>query len=392
MNRKTDNNGVLIATGIFLPDIGGPASYAQTLANRLSDSGKVTVVTYSSVWSSVADRDLPFRVVRIWAKWPKGIKHALYGIKILFWARKCSIVFALNAVSAGVPARFASRVFKKKFIVKIVGDSAWERAIGSGKTSLLLNDFQKEKRHGWAGVLHHLQFGVCKGAHAIIVPSEYLSGIVEGWGISKSKIKTIYNGSDFKASLLSKEDARKKLGITGNVLFTWGRLVPWKGFRMLIKIIPKLSSVNQFFKLVVVGSGPDRPILEAMIRNMKLEHKVMLVGKKNLAEVADYLAASDMTILNSGYEGFSHQILEAMIAGVPLITTNAGGNREIILQGQNGIMVKYNDEFNLIEVIRALWNNQELREQFIIEGKKTASYFSVDKMFDETVALLNTYI
>ncbi len=382
------NKSIIIATGIFSPDIGGPASYARTIASRLATSRKVTVVTYSSVWNSLADSKLPFRVVRIWAKWPKGIKHGIYFIRMLFEARKGKVVFALNAVSAGIPARFAARAFKRKFIVKIVGDSAWERAISNNKTSLLLNDFQKTKRSGWARILHALQCSVCKGAYTIIVPSEYLSKIVEGWGISKEKIRVVYNGSDFEASPLSKEEAKKKLGISGNVLFTWGRLVPWKGFRMLVKIMPKLAEVNQFFKLVIVGSGPDKSILEAMIKNMRLERKVILAGRKNLKEVAEYLAAADIAILNSGYEGFSHQIIEAMIAGVPLITTNAGGNKEIIHQGQNGIMVKYNDEFNLIEVIRALWNNPEMQEHFIEEGKKTAAYFSVEKMFDETIALL----
>ena len=383
---------IIIASGIFSPDIGGPASYAQTLASRLAKSEKVTVVTYSSVWGLSTDSELPFRVVRIWAKWPKGIKHGIYAMKMLREARNCRVIFALNAVSAGIPARLAARMFKRKFIVKIVGDSAWERTISGGKTSLLLNDFQKIKRSGWARILHTLQFSVCKGAHMIIVPSDYLCQIVRGWGIPENKIKVIYNGSDFKASPLSKEEAKKKLGITGNVLFTWGRLVPWKGFRMLIKIMPNLAEINQFFKLVIVGSGPDMSILEAMIKNLKLERKVILAGRKNLKEVAEYLATSDIVILNSGYEGFSHQILEAMIAGVPLITTNAGGNKEVIHQGQNGIMVKYNDEFNLIEVIRALWNNPEMQERFVEEGKKTASHFSVEKMFDETIELLESQI
>ena len=387
MKPLPDN--ILIATGIFSPDIGGPASYAQTLAIRLAESKKVTMVTYSSVWSSSADLKLPFRVVRIWAKWPKGIKHGIYFMKMLLEARNCGVIFALNAVSAGIPARFVARVFKRKFIVKIVGDSAWERAIGKGRTSLLLNDFQKVKRSGRARIMHALQFSVCKGAHIIIVPSEYLRSIVEGWGIPKEKIKVVYNGSDFKPSLLSKEEAKKKLGIAGNILFTWGRLVPWKGFRMLIKIMPKLAEINPFFKLVIVGSGPDKSILETMIKNLRLERKIILAGRKNLEEVAEYLATADIAVLNSGYEGFSHQLLEAMIAGVPLITTNAGGNREIIRQGQNGIMVKYNDEFNLIEVIRAIWNNQELQDHFISEGKKTASHFNVEKMFNETDALLD---
>ncbi len=386
---RTPAKGILIATGIFSPDIGGPASYTRTVADRLSQSEPVTVVTYSSVRTSPEDQSLPFRVVRIWTKWPKGIKHLMYFLRVVQYAGSYQAVFALNAVSAGAPARLAARMYKKNFIVKIVGDAAWERAIGTGKTSLLLNDYQKTQRAGWADMLHKIQFQVCKGAHAIIVPSEYLGEIVKGWGIPEDKVHVIYNGTDFTPSVLSKEEARKQLGLTGNIILSAGRLVPWKGFRMLIKIMPKLHGINQFFQLVILGDGPDRKNLEAMIRNMGLERKVRLAGKKSRAEMADYIAAADMFILNTGYEGFSHQVLEAMAAGVPLITTNAGGNKEIIHQGQNGFMVKYNDEFNLVEVIRALWSSPEIQERFKEEGKKTAAYFNTEKMFDETVALLS---
>ncbi len=378
----------VIATGIFSPDIGGPASYAHTLATRLADSGPVTVVTYSSVRRVAADGSLPFKVVRVWSRWPKGIKHLLYLVAIFGQTKNASVVFALNAISAGLPARLAARFYKKKFIVKIVGDAAWERAINTGRTSLMLNDFQKSKKTGWINLLHTAQFQICKGAHAIIVPSEYLSEVVKGWGIPIEKIHVIYNGVDFKPSELSKEEARKKLNISGNILFSWGRVVPWKGFRMLIKIMPQLMQINQFFRLVIVGSGPDRPVLETMIRNLGLDRKVWLMGKKSHHEVADYLAASDMAILNSGYEGFSHQILEAMTAGVPVIASASGGNREVIHQGENGFMVKYNDEFNLVEAVRTVWNSAEMRERFVAGGKETVDHFTADKMFEETVDLL----
>lgn len=384
--------GILIASGIFPPDIGGPASYAETLAQALSKKGiPVCVVAYSKTFDTkIFDSKYPFKVIRVWGKWPIWIKHAVFGIKLLLNMSRYETVFALNIWNAGFPARIAARMLKKKFVVKIVGDYAWEVAVGRGNTSLLLDDFQSSQKKGWIGMLYKFQALICKGAHAIIVPSEYLGEVVKGWGIDPEKIKVIYNGTDFPPSLLSKEDARKKLGLTGNIILSAGRLVPWKGFRMLIKILPKLHGINQFFHLVIVGEGPDRKNLESMIRNMGLERKVSLVGKKSRQDLADYIAAADMFILNTGYEGFSHQILEVMAAGLPLITTSAGGNKEVIHQGQNGFMVKYNDEFNLIEVARALWNSPEIQDRFTEEGRKTASYFNVDKMFEETVALLKS--
>ena len=386
--KSNGDNSVLICAGIFWPEIGGPASYAKTLASKLASSQPVTVLTYSSVRRS-NDADLPFAVVRVWSGWPKGLRHLIYFLQAFRLTRRHQIVFSMNAVSAGLPARFASRMFKRKFAVKIVGDAAWERAINNGTTSLLINDFQKSKRPGGLiGLLHWTQFQVCKGAHHIIVPSKYLSGIVAGWGIPAEKITVIYNGTDFVPSTLSKEEARKKLGISGNIILSIGRLVPWKGFRMLIKIMPKLGEINQFFSLIIVGSGPDRRNLELMIRNLGLDRKVRLAGKASHSELADYLAAADLFVLNTGYEGFSHQILEVMAAGVPLITTNAGGNVEIIRQGENGLMVKYNDEFNLIEAIRVLWNNPDIQERLVEEAEKTVKEFAPERMFNETISLL----
>jgi len=72
-----------------------------------------------------------------------------------------------------------------------------------------------------------------------------------------------------------------------------------------------------------------------------------------------------------------------------VITTAVGGNKEIICQGENGFMVKYNDEFNLTEAVKTLWKMPELREQFAEEGKKTARLFSADNMLKETANLLN---
>ena len=380
---------ILIATGIFEPEIGGPASYAKTLAEKLSADCSVTILTYSPVINFSGDKNRPFRVVRVWSKIPKFVRHLIFFVKTALLVRKSDVVLALNAVSAGAPAVLAAKTAKKKIFVKIVGDAAWERAANNGTTGLLLDDFQKTKKRGLLGLIHRVQLWTCRKADGIIVPSAYLAGVVRGWGISENKIRIIYNGTDFKPAETNSEEARNKIGIHGNILLSVGRLVPWKGFRMLIKIMPQLLEINQFFRLVLVGEGPEKKILEAVTKNLGLEKKVYLVGKKSGSELATYLAAADIFILNSGYEGFSHQLLEAMACGVPVITTAVGGNKEIICQGENGFMVKYNDEFNLTEAVKTLWKMPELREQFAEEGKKTARLFSADNMLKETANLLN---
>ncbi|OGN15467.1 MAG: hypothetical protein A3J47_02750 [Candidatus Yanofskybacteria bacterium RIFCSPHIGHO2_02_FULL_43_22] len=381
---------ILITTGIFPPDIGGPATYAEIIAKALSAEGfNVCVLTYSKqLGAKILNSDYKFKVIRVWGKWPKGLKHLIFGIKLLYLVPKFDLIYALNVWSAGFPSLIAAKLFNKKFVIRIVGDYAWEVGAGKGGVSVLIDDFQKVQKSGWTEVLYKLQGRICKKADIIIVPSKYLWNIVKGWGVPEPKLKIIYNGVDFKPSSLTKEESRNNIGVHGNIILSIGRLVPWKGFRMLIKITPRLLELKQFARLVIVGDGPDKKSLESMVKNMGLENKVFLVGRKSQEELAVYLAAADVFVLNSGYEGFSHQILEAMTVGVPVIASAVGGNKEIITQGDNGFLVKYNDEFNLIEAIKTIWQNQEFREGLIKSGKETVARFSSDKMIEETIKIL----
>ena len=365
----TASNGVkklLITTGIFFPDIGGPATYASQVVKGLGSMYDVQVLTYSPLLRKI----------------PQPFRQVIFIVKTWWAGRKADVIYSLSPLGTGV----ATALIGKPFIVRVAGDRAWEDAVNAGKTHLLLDDFQKLKRRGFK---HKLQAWVCKKARAVVVPSEYLAGIVRGWGIAPEKIHVIYNAVDLAVEPLSSEEARRQIGIPGKLLVTIGRLVPWKGFRLLIKIMPRLLEVNPFFRLIIVGDGPDRVHLSAMIKNMNLQQKVFLVGAKTPEEIVRYFHAAELFILNSGYEGFSHLILEAMSRGVPVITTSVGGNREIIKQGENGFMVKYNDEFNLIEAVKTLWSNSKLRESFSKEGKETASRYTVEKMVTKTLDVIN---
>ena len=378
---------VLFATGIFYPDIGGPASYSKLVGEELSKLTKVELITYSSVRNHSDDRYLPFKVNRVWKKWPWFLRHAIYYLKVMNRAKNYDVLYALNTINAGLACYHAARTFKKKFYVRIVGDYAWQVAQEKGKTDLGIDEFQKSEKCGKIKSLYELQRKVCKKADKIIVPSKYLKKIVMGWGISEDKISVIYNGVNFKPADISKEEARKEIGISGNIILSAGRLAPWKGFKMLIKIMPQLLEMNQFSRLVIVGDGPERKKLETMIVNAGLDKKVYLVGAKSKDGLAVYLAAADMFVLNTGYEGFSHQILEAMAAEVPIITTSVGGNLEIAKHGENTLLIEYNDEFNLVETIKMLSNKSELQKKLVIRAKKILGDFSSEKMMKETINL-----
>lgn len=360
---------LLIATGIYYPDIGGPATYAKVLVDALAPDYEVTVLAYSRTWPAM----------------PKIIRQLVYFLKIMRAARRSDIIYALSTLGVGTVAAMAARWYQKRFFVRVAGDRAWEDAVNAGTTHMLIDDFQKLSDRGRK---HRRQTWVCQQAAAVIVPSRYLADIVAGWGIAPEHIRLVHNSASIPSEVMQKEEARKSLAIPGKLIVSIGRLVSWKGFRMLIKLMPQLLELNQFFRLIIIGDGPDFKSLQAMIKNMNLQQRIFLVGKKSPAEVARYLAAADLFVLNTGYEGFSHQILEAMAAGVPVITTSVGGNRELIRQGENGFMVKYNDEFNITEAVRTLSEDAELREQFITEGKKTVAEFTAERTVQETLRVL----
>ena len=86
------NPKILIAAGAYWPEIGGPASYGRLVAERLSEKLEVILITYSPVLAWAGDKNLPFKVVRIWKKVPKGLRHLIYFLKILNLARRADVV------------------------------------------------------------------------------------------------------------------------------------------------------------------------------------------------------------------------------------------------------------------------------------------------------------
>ncbi|TSC90616.1 MAG: phosphatidylinositol alpha-mannosyltransferase [Parcubacteria group bacterium Gr01-1014_2] len=416
---------ITIATGSFWPEIGGPSSYLKSILPKLMESGfSIDLVTRSKKGKypedagfSAKDARLPdgqgsaaggkLKIYRLKDLPGKPLNYLRFFLKLLKTARSSNLIYAQGAVSSGYPAYWANKLLKKKFVVKITGDYAWEsRFAKANRDSSMAKpsgqylisdseiidvlDFQNKKLTGKFNTLRKIQMKVCQTADKVIVPSKFLAKVVGNWGVKENNIKVIYNGIDFKSLGMEKEKARREIGISGNIILSVGRLVPWKGFKMLIKIMPELLKEYQFARLIIVGDGPEMESLETMKNNMGLNNKVYLVGKKSQEDLKMYLAAADIFVLNTAYEGFSHQLLEAMAAGVPIVTTNAGGNPELIKQGENGFMVKYNDEFNLVEAIKAVFNNKDIREKFIEEGKKTAQKFTVQKMADETAQIFNS--
>lgn len=359
---------ILIATGIFPPQIGGPASYSKLLADELPQRGfSVTVVNFGK-----------------FLKLPKVIRHIAYFLNIFWQGLFTDIIYAQDPVSVGLPALFVSKILRKKFYLKVVGDYAWEQFQIENKSghALSLEEFQGEKLDGKTEMRKKIERMVARGARKVIVPSEYLKKIVMWWRIKEENITVIYNGFNPPSLREDKEILRERLGMKGWCIFLAGRIVPWKGFRMLIEMMPNLLKHNPETRLFIAGDGPDREMLMQRIKELMLLNKVFLLGKLPQEKLFEHVKASDVFVLNTAYEGFSHQILEVMALGTPVITTPLGGNTEIIQDRKNGILVPYNDPVLLEKAVEDIRTNVPLRSNIIKNAREKAKEFNNERMLD----------
>mgnify|MGYP001597281015 FL=1 len=357
---------MLIATGIFPPDIGGPATYSKLLLNNLPRRGfEVKILAYGDFLQRQSGK-----IFIVSKKWPKGLRHFIYFLKVLHYGLGADFIFVQDPVSVGLPAMLAAKILRKKFIVKIVGDYAWEQGFQRFGVKDLPDDFQNKNYGFFVKALRFIQKRVCKNADCIITPSFYLKKIVSGWGIEENKIKVIYNAVDISEINFTKEEARRKLMYPGNIddkiILSIGRDVPWKGFSRLAAVCDELKKEIPDLKLIIIGKDKKIP-REAVFLNLK---------------------AADAFVLNTGYEGLSHQILEAMAAGVPVIATNVGGNPELIKSGQNGLLVKYNDREELKEAIKKVLFNKVDVADFVKKSQDFIKFFTEEKMISELIKIL----
>jgi len=388
---------IIIAAGIYPPDIGGPATYSQLIAKEFIRQGiQVSLICYSDAVEAEKrgyqrGKTPKFKVVRILRK-NKLVRYFRYFWNLLRLAKNSNVIYAQGPLSAGLPAMWTSKILHKKFVIKIVGDYAWEQH--QNKESRIKNQeyefidietFQNGKYDFFTELRRKIQKRVVKSANKVIVPSEFLKKIVKGWGIDEKNIKVIYN-----AVLMQQRNKETKniKGIKDNTIISAGRLEPWKGMDTLVEIMPELLNKNSNYELTIVGRGPERDNLKLKIKNLKLEKKAKLIDRLPHQELMKYFKASKIFVLNTGYEGLPHIILEAMACGLPVITTNVCGNPEVIKDGYNGLLVEYNNKEQLKKAILKLWRDEKLQKKIIENGHKTLEKFKLEKMINKTLEIL----
>ena len=173
------------------------------------------------------------------------------------------------------------------------------------------------------------------------------------------------------------------------VIISIGRLVKWKGFSTLIDSMPELIRKYPKIQLVIIGDGPLEEDIKYRIQIMRVEQNVLFLKTLTRDRLYAYLRASNLFVLNTNYEGLSHQILEAMSLNVPVITTAVGGNMELIEDGVSGVLVDYDNKAALIQAIRQVLENDEYKEKIISAAKLKSESFTLTSMIEGVVKVFN---
>lgn len=362
---------LLIATPLYPPEAGGPASYSYALTQGLPSRGiEVVLVPFSSV-----------------GHLPKGVRHVVYAYHIVRAGFSCDAILALDPVSVGLPAWVASFLLRKPFFVKIVGDYAWEQGRQRHRMWLPLDEFVQTTQVPFPTyVLRRVQTFVAHRAKQIIVPSEYLQNILSTWGLRAERIHVIHNAVPLKTPA----DASAVLdSTTAPRIVTAGRLVPWKGINGLITAMVSVHEKIPNASLIVVGDGPERETLEKYAKARLPEGAVVFTGVQEPDVALAIYAQADVFVLNSTYEGLSHVLIEAMSLGRPIVATKAGGNMELIEDDKTGLLVSVGDSEKLAELILYLCQHKEKAKHLGATAKQRSLDFSQEKMLDATAEFLS---
>lgn len=341
---------VLVVTGLYPPEGGGPATHTKMMEKYLPAYGLTVDV-------------LPFRRVR---HLPPVIRHAALLVLCVLRARHADVVFAQDTASVGFPARLASWLVGARFVVRVPGDHVWEQGRARFGVQSSLEDFALWPTHPYLFFLRLVQRCTLTGAH-VVVPSDFLLGIVLRWGVARHRVVRLYNGVDLSAPVDMPEEP-----VARPCILSIARLVAWKGLRELISTLPGHLS----WHLYLVGDGPQRHALVVYAQEIGVYERVHFLGEQSNARARGWMEAADVCVLNSTYEGFSHVLVEMLHAGKPIVATDLPGNREAAGQCARYVEPGSNTQ-ELVRAIDDMLVHKEVDQEARACSKQRAEQFSV---------------
>jgi glycosyltransferase involved in cell wall biosynthesis len=362
---------ILLITGIWPPDVGGPATHGPELARFLAARGhEVTALTMADG----PPTERPCRVVTVDRGRPFAVRYPSLALRAAALARRADVVYASATYAAASAAAFAAR---RPLVVKLVSDPAFERARRYGLFTRSLEDFQ---RAGGIGLvtLKRARTVALRPARAMVVPSEYLARIARGWALDGARIRVVPNPAPAQVPVAA-----------GNVepaAFVFaGRLTAQKSLDIALEAVAAVPEA----RLTVIGEGPERTRLERLARDLRLDGRVEFRGARPRGEVLEALSSAAAAVVPSSWENLPHAAVEALAVGTPVVATAVGGVPEVVRDGENGLLVPAGSAEALAAALARLVAESGLRDGLAARARPSVAHLRADRIYGQIEQLLS---
>ena len=315
-------NRLCITTGIYPPDTGGPAKFAESFlawcdSNQvISDCVTLTNSQTHLLKVNNSEIYLISRNQRLFSRYWRTI------VMISRQMRRGSSILANGLF---LETLFASLITRKTYVCKVPGDIVWERARNSNKTDLDVDDFQNQRISWRYQIFRWLYSKSLTRARKVIVPSTHLYNLCVLWGVKQENLQLIYNSID-TVKFSPRKSVKKKFDV-----LVVNRLVPWKHVDEVISVCSQLG-----LSLAIIGDGPERPYLEKVALDSRA--KVTFLGEVSQDELPSWIRSADCFVLNSSFEATSYSLLEARASGLFCIANGSTGSDEVINHEIDGLL------------------------------------------------------
>jgi PEP-CTERM/exosortase A-associated glycosyltransferase len=263
-------------------------------------------------------------------------------------------------------------------------------------------DHQTYSEGSWKyKLVRRMETWACGRARQVAVICNGLRDDLVSRGVPEDKIKVVFNGinpDDFRSSQADLETA-KSLNLTGKMVLGFvGSFYRYEGLDLLIKAMRKLSDTRSDVVLLLVGGGEMEHTLRSQVEQLDLQNKVVFTGRVPHEKIASMYSVIDVL----AYPRYSMRLtelvtplkpLESMAMSKPLIASDIGGHRELIQNGETGLLFRPGDDAALAKAVEKLLDNSELRERLARQGsnwvrqhhtwEKTTSVYS--EMYSEAL-------
>lgn len=225
-------------------------------------------------------------------------------------------------------------------------------------------------------------------ADRIIAVSHAVKAHLIEQGIEAAKIRVVYNGVDLEefAPCANRQAAKRALGLPAEatVVGVVAHLSAKKGHQWFLESVAPLCQTHPQLRIVLLGEGEQRANLEAQVRALNLQERVVFAGFQS--DVVPWVSAMDIVVLPSlAKEGFGRVLIEAGAMSLPVIGSDIGGIGEVIVPDETGLVVAPGDVAALRGALSSLISNRELREKMGAAGHARAlGEFSQERMVAQT--------